>query len=775
MQSKKEKPAIKKIFISLILFKLGGILLILLTLVFCSSRSVDENTDMSLLTIERIFSSNEFSSERFGPARWLEDESGYTVLEHSGDGAGSPDIVRYDPEKGQHEVLIPSARLTPPDESHPVQITDYKWSPDGKRLLVFTKTRRVFHKTFGDYWILNLNDWKMHKLGGNAKPSTLMLATFSPDGRKIGYVCENNIFVEDLVNHKIVQLTMDGSDTILNGTFDWVRQEESPTRNGFRWSPDSKLIAYWQLDTEKVPTFYMINNTDSLYPRIISYKYPKPGETNAASRIGVVSASGGKTRWFQVPGDPSNNYIQQMDWAGNSNEVVFQHLNRLQNKNEVMLGDARTGQVRTIMTDSDPKWLDLFTGMRWLDNGKNFTWVSERDGWRHVYIVSRSGDEMKLITPGEFDVICIDAFLCIQSIDEKGGWMYYIASPNNPRQRYLYRVPLDGSGKAERITPKGQDGTHSYQISPCSRWAFHTYSTFNTPPVTNLVTLPEHKEVRMLVDNKKLCEKINSLKRSPAEFFRIDIGDGVLLDAWCMKPHDFNPKKKYPVLFFVYGEPMGSTVMDNWGESRYLWHLMLTQHGYIVMSVDNRGTRVPRGRAWRKIIYRQVGILASADQAAATRAIIKRWDYVDPTRIGIWGGSGGGAMTLNAIFRYSDLYRTGMALKAPTNQRFYDTIYQERYMGLPEDNKEGYEKGSPVNFAHQLKGNLLYIHGTGDDNVHYQNAEVLINELIKHNKHFTMMAYPNRSHSLSEGKNTTRHIYELLTRYLKENLPTGPR
>jgi len=241
-----------------------------------------------------------------------------------------------------------------------------------------------------------------------------------------------------------------------------------------------------------------------------------------------------------------------------------------------------------------------------------------------------------------------------------------------------------------------------------------------------------------------------------------------------MKPHDFNPENRYPVLFYVYGEPWGSTVVDRWAGNRYLWHLMLTQQGYLVMSVDNRGTRVPRGREWRKCIYRQIGILASADQAAALQGITKRWRWVDPNRIGIWGWSGGGSMSLNAIFRYPDLYQTAMAVAFVSNQRYYDTIYQERYMGLPEDNEEGYRKGSPITFAHQLKGNLLLVHGTGDDNVHYQNLEALVNELVRHNKYFTMMAYPNRSHGIFEGENTTRHLYELLTRYLNENLPSGP-
>jgi dipeptidyl-peptidase-4 len=481
-----------------------------------------------------------------------------------------------------------------------------------------------------------------------------------------------------------------------------------------------------------------------------------------------VSAAGGKTRWFQVPSDPSENYIPQMDWAGNSNEILFQHLNRPQNRNEVMVGDSRTGRVHMIMTDTDETWVHVIQNIHWLNNAQNFLWMSERDGWRHVYLVSRSGQNMTLLTPGDYDVESIEG------VDEKQGWLYFIASPENPTQRYLYRVALDGSGTSERITPHGQDGTHSYQISPDSQWAFHTYLKFETPPVTSLIRLPSHKNIRTLVRNSRLRANVESQERSPVEFFRVDIGNGVMLDAWSMKPPDFDPQKKYPVLFYVYGEPWGSTVRDSWGGNRYLWHLMLNQQGYIVMSVDNRGTRVPRGREWRKIIYRQVGILASSDQAAAVRAIIASRDYVDPDRIGIWGRSGGGAMTLNAMFRYPDLYKTGMSVAPVTNQRLYNSIYQERYMGLPQDNADGYVKGSPVTFAFQLKGNLLLVHGTGDDNVHYQNTEMLIDELIKHNKSFTMMSYPNRSHGIREGKNTSLHLYNLLTQFLKKNLSPDP-
>jgi dipeptidyl-peptidase-4 len=299
-------------------------------------------------------------------------------------------------------------------------------------------------------------------------------------------------------------------------------------------------------------------------------------------------------------------------------------------------------------------------------------------------------------------------------------------------------------------------------------------SSFGEPSVTDLIRIPSHQVVRTLSENKVLRDKIHTLKRRPVEFFRVDIGNGILLDGWCIKPPDFDPSKSYPVLFHVYGEPASQTVVDRWGGSGYLWYLMLAQKGYVIISIDNRGTPAPRGRTWRKIVYRQVGILASKDQAAAAR-VIRKWSYVDSTRIGIWGWSGGGSMTLNMLFRYPDLYQTGMSVAPVADEKYYDTIYQERYMGTPAENPEGYKSGSPITYAEGLKGNLLLVHGTGDDNVHYQNSEALINRMIELNKKFTMMAYPNRSHGIFEGKNTTRHLYELLTGYLMDHLPAGPR
>jgi dipeptidyl-peptidase-4 len=739
-----------------------------------------QQADPSLLTVDSLFT---YRTRFLGPVQWQTDGSGYLALEPSPTKKSFLDIVRYDVNTGDRTVKVSAEKLTPTGATEPLGVEEFALSADEQKLLIFTNSARVWRSnTRGDYWVLDLKTNTLTKLGGSeAKPSSLMFAKFSPDGQRVGYVRENNIYVENLSgDSKITKLTTDGSRYIVNGTFDWVYEEELFCRDGFRWSPDSKHIAYWQLNSEGVKEMSLINNTAALYPTVTTFPYPKAGETNSAARVGVIDANGGATRWIEIPGDPRNNYLPRMEWAASSNELVIQQLNRRQDTNLVMLADAGSGKAKPILTEKDEAWVDIAWGdidwdktglargdVEWIDGGKRFLWASERDGWRHIYSISRDGSDVKTITPGNYDVISVER------VDPANGWVYFLASPENATQRYLYRVRIDGTGKEERLTPASVPGVHSYNISPRGDMAIHFYSTFNRVPVTEVVRLPQHTVARTLIDNRQLQDRVAQLKQTPSEFFKVDIGEGVQLDGWLMKPPDFDPQKRYPVLFYVYGEPWGQTVMDSWGGRNRLWHQMLAQQGYLVMSVDNRGTPAPRGRAWRKIIYRKMGIVNSGDQAAAARAIAK-WPFVDPSRIGIWGWSGGGSSTLNAMFRYPDVYATGLSVAPVPDIHYYDTIYQERYGGLPKDHPEEWKQSSPVTFASQLKGNLMIVHGTGDDNVHYQGTEALINALIAANKQFSMFSYPNRSHSISEGSGTQRHLYGLFTRYLHDKLPAGP-
>ena len=575
--------------------------------------------------------------------------------------------------------------------------------------------------------------------------------------------------MENLDGGTRVQLTKDGSRTRINGTFDWVYEEELSLRQGFRWSPDGQSLAYWQIDSSGVPEYPMLDTAAGLYPKVVPVQYPRTGQKNSAARVGVVSATGGQTRWLDIPGDPRQNYIVRMEWIPGTTELLVQRLNRRQNILEVLRWDPRTGAVRTVLADHDDAWVDVHDDLKWSAEGRSFTWTADRDGWRRLELVKPVPNAVpRRLTTGDFDVISV------VHVDENSGQVYFMASPDNPTQSYLYNVSMDSPTQLRKITPADQRGTHAYQISPDGKWAVHTFSSFGRPPLTELVSLPDHKVVRTLAGNAKLAAKVDALEGPRGEFFRVEIGDGVALDGWCIKPPGFDPTKRYPVLVHVYGEPAAQDVLDRWGGETYLWHRMLAQRGYIVLGMDNRGTPAPRGRAWRKCVYGKVGILAPREQAEALKALQKRWSFLDPKRVGIWGWSGGGSMTLDCIFRFPELYQTGIAIAFVANQRYYDTIYQERYMGRPSDNPEGYEQGSPITHAGGLKGNLLLIHGTGDDNVHYQNLERLVDRLVALDKPFTMMAYPNRTHSISEGEGTRRHLFELMTRFLEQNLTPGP-
>ncbi|MDA1081137.1 MAG: S9 family peptidase [Gemmatimonadetes bacterium] len=737
-----------------------------------------DRSDPSLVTVERIYNTRDFAGRGFGEARWL-DDSTYTAVEAVPGGRGTQ-LVRVDAATGNATVIVDAGLLTPQGDTVSIDIEDYEWSADHTRLLVFTNSARVWRgNTRGDFWVVDLATRQIRQLGGAAaktKPSTLQFAKFSPDGNRVAYLREHNIYVEPTGGGPIVALTTDGSNTTINGTFDWVYEEELGMRDGFRWSPDGSRIAYWQLDAKGVRDFLLINNTDSLYSFVTPIQYPKAGTTNSAARIGVVSSAGGATTWMKVPGDPRNNYVARMDWAANSTELAIQQLNRRQNVNTLWFATASTGNVRSVLVDRDSAWIDIYddhTGwgpgpsLHWTADNSRFIWVTERDGWRHAWLVNRAG-ELQLVTKGDYDV------MKIVRIDMAGGWLYFDASPENGTQMFLWRTRLDGSGAPERLTPAGARGDHSYDVAPGAKWAIHSYSSWATPSVTELVRLPSHTVARTLAGNEALKRSIAQLKQGEMEFFQVDIGVGQKLDAYLMKPPDFDPTKKYPILFHVYGEPWALTVRDAYGGADWLWHVMLTQQGYIVASVDQRGTPSPKGRDWRKAVLNRIGGLRVDEQSAAARIIARR-PYVDSTRIGVWGWSGGGSSTLHLMFRAPDVYSMGMSVAPVPDVHNYDTIYQERYVGLPQTDSAAYFDASPINYVNGLKGDLLVVHGTGDDNVHFQGTEQLINKLIAANKPFQMMQYPNRTHGIFEGVNTRTHLYNLLTRYLHEHLPAGPR
>jgi dipeptidyl-peptidase 4 len=712
------------------------------------------------------------ASSQVGDIRWSEDGNSYYRVEKN-------ELIQYTLPDNKPSIILSSEEITPKGSGTPLQFNYYRFSADQQKVLLFTNTKKVWRlNTKGDYWILDRKSGSLSQLGKTLPASSLMFAKFAPDGNSVAYVSGNNIYVENLVTNEIKALTNDGSVTLINGTFDWAYEEEFFCRDGFRWSPDSKKIAYWQIDAGKIKKFYLINNTDSIYSRIIPIEYPKVGENPSSCRVGVVNVSGGPTTWLRIPGDPAQNYIVRMEYIPNSDNLLTQQLNRRQNTSKLYVSEAATGLSKMIHEESDSAWVDIYTPGNpyaidftnkfiWLNETKSILWDSEKDGWRHLYQVSLEGKPEKLVTKGNYD------FSDITYIDHKKGYVYFMASPDNATQNYLYRIRLDGKGNAELISPASLKGTHSYSFSSNGKYAVHSFSNSFTRPAREFITVANHKPLN---EKESISSRLDSLQvKSGTEFFRIKTIDNIEMDGWMVKPLNFDPAKKYPVVFYVYTEPAEATVIDAYGRTRNFLYLGdMTKDGYIYISLDNRGTPAPKGAAWRKAIYRKIGQINIHDQAMAAREILK-WNFIDPERVAVWGWSGGGSATLNLMFQYPDIYKTGIAIAAVANELTYDNIYQERYMGLPQENKEDFIKGSPVTYAKNLKGNLLYIHGTGDDNVHYQNAEMLINELVKFNKQFQFMPYPNRTHGLSEGEGTFVHLATLYTSYLKKNCPPGGR
>jgi dipeptidyl-peptidase-4 len=710
---------------------------------------------------------------------WVEicqAQPGSTALKWTGEGdaffkTSSAGIVRVD-HSGQETVVVESDLLRPAGHERALSVRDFSFSPDGKKVLIYTNARRVWrYDTRGDYWVLDRTTRRLEQVGRDRPASSLQFAKFSPDASQVAFSSGHNIYVEDLATGVDRCLTStENTRKLINGTFDWAYEEELECRDGFRWSPDGRHIAYWQIDANQVKDYLMLNTTDSTYPFVVPVEYPVAGEPPSPYRIGVLDVATGTNRWLDIPGDPRDSYLPRMEWADNSSELVLQQLNRKQNESRIFLSDIATGRTRAIYDEKDsayieckPAWQDgVVAGWDWLKGGKEFLWVTEKDGWRHIYRISRDGEKETLVTKGNYDVIQVNL------VDEKGGYVYFIASPGNATQKYLFRTRLDGKGSPERLTPANEQGVHQYDLSPGGRYALHTWSNANMPEQQELVSLPDHASL----SRAKTPEETASKK---VEFFKIRTAEGVEMDGWMVKPVPFDSTKKYPVVFYVYGEPAAQTVLDEFGTGdNGLYEGDMARDGYLYVSIDNRGTPAPKGRAWRKSIYRQIGRLNIRDQAMAAAEILK-WPFVDSSRVAVWGWSGGGSCTLNLLFQYPDIYKTGIAVAAVGNQLSYDNLYQERYMGLPQENREDFEAGSPITYAGNLRGHLLYIHGTGDDNVHYQNAERLLNALIKANKLFEFMAYPNRSHGIYEGDGTRQHMVHLYTDFLRRNCPQGGR
>jgi dipeptidyl-peptidase 4 len=708
----------------------------------------------------------------FRNIHWNKEGHLFTVLQRD---KGQEEILQYDPANNFASTILATSNDLIPSGSHtPLDVESYTWYPEHHLLLIFTNSKRVWRAhTRGDFWILNTDTKKLSQVGKGLPESSLQFAKISPDGSKVAYVSEHNIYVEEIQSGNREQLTKDGTDKIINGTFDWVYEEELFCRDGFRWSPDSKAIAYWQINASDIRDYLMLNTTDSIYSFTIPVQYPKVGYNPSSARIGVVDLDDADTKWMNIPGDPVQHYLPRMEWAGNNDQLMVQQLNRRQDSSRLFLINVHTGDATQIYAEGDTTYIELNyfwqydrPGWDWIDGGNKFLWTTEKDGWKHVYCYDKDGSNEELITKGNYDV------MDIEGIDEKHGWLYFSASPDNATQEYLYKVRLDGKGKMEMVSPPDEIGSHRYNISPDAEYAVHDFSNHDTAPINEFVDLYNNKILKKGPAYPLTDEQIKQLTRNPQTFFKVTTKDGVTMDAWMIRPANFDSTKKYPVLFYVYGEPAATTVRDIFAPNP--WYQELADMGYVIISMDNRGTPAPKGAAWRHAIYHNIGILNVHDQAMGAEQILK-WPWVDTSRIAVWGWSGGGSSTQNLMFQYPQIYKTGMAVAGVSNLRYYDDIYEERYMGLIPEDLKYYQEGSSVNHVAGLEGHLLIVHGSGDDNVHYQNQEALINALVAHGKQFSMMEYPNRTHAIDEGKGTTQHLYTLLTDFLETNCPPGAR
>jgi dipeptidyl-peptidase-4 len=757
------------------------------------------------ITVERIFKGSEFASAPLPTVTWLAD--GRSYLDLRPDAAGGTSLVRVDLATGAVTTMAAAAELVD-GAGKRIDVEEVQLSADESKALLFHSSVRVWRSnTRGVFHVLDLKTKKLTPIAtvttpgtgastttdtvaapflgknattaagspdfigrglasGAADPALQMYAKFSPDGRQVAFVRGNNLWVTDLASGGARQLTTDGSDDVINGTTDWVYEEELGLSDAFRWSPDSRRIAYWRFDQSRVSAFPMVTETDAQYPVVSVLRYPKAGTPNSRVQVGVidvaVSTAGAgaapSTRWIDVGAD-TGIYIARMDWVG-SDSLAVQRLPRRQNQVDVLMASAATGRTRLVLTDRDSAYVDVEDeGLRWIDGGRHFLWRSDRSGWRQLYLYDRSGRLVRQVTRDGADV------LGVVDVDERRREVYVTAAAPTPTQRQVYRYPLDRSGAGRQVTR--QPGTHALTIGPGARYAVDFHSTAARPTTVTLYELPAMTQRRVLVDNARLTQTLAASGARAPEFFQVPLPGGTRLDAMRFLPPDFSPARKYPVLMYVYGGPASPTVSDAWGGSRGLWHQSLAAQGYVVVSVDNRGAAW-RGTRFRKITQHRLGQVESDDQIEAAKWL-RAQPWVDAGRVGIWGWSYGGYLTTLTAARGGNLFKAAIAVAPVVDWSLYDTIYTERFMWTPQQNPEGYKKGAPLEYVEGITARFLLVHGTGDDNVHPQNSIQLADRLEAAGKPFYMLLYPNRTHSISGG-NSSYHLFSSLSRVLKESL-----
>ena len=705
------------------------------------------------LTIQDIWGTAKFSGESIRGFHWMNDGKSYTFLE-ADTSKKSTSIYRCEIASQKRTLIVKSEDLKVSDSDPAFSFTTYQWSPDEKKILFVSRppTRQYMsrHTPAGNLFLLDILSKQFIRVTDAVVPQYNQ--KFSPNGNHIAFVRQNNLFLYDIATKNERQLTFDGSENIINGKFDWVYEEEFGISDGWRWSPDGSKIAFWQIDQTQVPE-YTMTEWDSAHLQLVTMKYPKPGDKNPVAKIGVLSVADGNIHWV-VTGDDTDMYLPRMNWAGDNNTLWVQHLNRDQNMLNVIMYDLSRDTSRTVIREKSDSWLEVHDDFRILKNGE-MIWASERDGYNHLYRFDKNGELKNQITKGQWDVETM------YGVDEKKGIVFYTSSEVSPMERHIHSVTIDGKKKMN-LTP--QPGTHSANFSPTIDHFIGNYSHSGQP--TRIAVIAKNgKELFPLEDAGIPALKEYDLPL--VKYCTITTSDGMDLNASIMLPVDFDSTRKYPVLVYTYGGPGSQVVKNSWGGSTYLWHALLTQKGYVIFMLDNRGTGL-RGTAFKKITYKNLGRWESHDQIEGAK-YLGSLSYIDKNRIGIWGWSYGGYMASHTILVGADYFKAAIAVAPVIHWKFYDTIYTERFMGTPENNPEGYKNSAPLNHAEKLKGKYILIHGTSDDNVHFQNAVTMVSALQKANKQFETMFYPNKNHGISGG-NTRVHLYNLMTNFLLENL-----
>jgi len=720
--------------------------LFLLLLVNASYAQTKKN-----ITLEDIFKKSIFSAKNVSGLRSLNDGKTYVSIE-TNPKTGRKYVARNNYRDGkQMGVLFQEDDLKFKGLQLPISTN---FSEDETKVLLFKDEEAIYRHSFkANYFVYDLKTKSMTEVSSKGKQ---LFATISPDGAKIAFVRDNNLFVKDLIQDDEQQITHDGLlNHIINGGADWVYEEEFSFAKAFFWSSDSKKIAYYRFDESLVPEFDM-TIYEEFYPTVYRYKYPKAGENNAIVSIQVYNLPSGTTQTIDI-GSNKDQYIPRIKWTADANIVCIFRMNRHQNKLEYILANASTGESNVILAEESSHYLDVNDDLTFLKNGKQFILSSEDDGFNHLYLYDIGGRLIQQITKGKWEVTNL------YGVDEESGVIYYQSTESSPLRRDVYSIQLDGTHK-KRISTI--DGNNSATFSTDFSYYMLNHSDGKTPPY---ITLNEQsgKLVRVLEDNAALKIRMNEYVTSPTDFFEMKTSEGVTLNGYMMKPVDFDPSKKYPVLMYVYGGPGSQNVVDTWSGSRNLWFNYLAQKGYIIACVDNRGTGF-RGADFKKVTYKQLGKYETADQIEVARWLAQKND-VDPTRIGIWGWSYGGYLSSLCIIKGADVFSMAIAVAPVTNWRYYDSIYTERYLQMPQENPMGYDENSPIQFADKLKGKFLLVHGTGDDNVHFQNSLMFSEALIQANKPFEQAYYPNKNHGIYGG-NTSFHLYSKMTDFILKNL-----